>query len=210
MEPSTSAQAVPVERRCPICQTKVAAGEPVVECPECRTEHHADCWEENGGCAIYGCPRVPPTEARNALEIPMGYWGQERKPCPRCGESIAAAAIRCRQCGAAFESQRPVNRTEYEEQLEIRARSPAVRRQTWWLIVWAVIPLTAWIAALWGIPWYRKHRPDLLVLPAIYGALARIALGVAIGQCALFVVILAWYSIAHAAAVAAAACGGAS
>jgi hypothetical protein len=24
-------------------------------CPDCELVHHLDCWEENEGCAVYGC-----------------------------------------------------------------------------------------------------------------------------------------------------------
>jgi hypothetical protein len=40
---------------CPYCQTPIAQGEEEVHCPACRTPHHRQCWQENGGCAVYGC-----------------------------------------------------------------------------------------------------------------------------------------------------------
>lgn len=30
-------------------------GPPLATCPACSTLHHQDCWNYNGGCAIYGC-----------------------------------------------------------------------------------------------------------------------------------------------------------
>ena len=41
---------------CPFCQTKVLEGEQYLTCPSCKTPYHADCWEHNNGCAVYGCP----------------------------------------------------------------------------------------------------------------------------------------------------------
>ncbi len=38
---------------CPVCNTTLE--EPLHKCRECKTYHHADCWEYNNGCAIYGC-----------------------------------------------------------------------------------------------------------------------------------------------------------
>lgn len=32
-------------------------------CPACRTPHHRDCWEENGGCTVFGCSAAPVEEA---------------------------------------------------------------------------------------------------------------------------------------------------
>jgi hypothetical protein len=40
---------------CPYCQTPIAEDEEEVHCPACRTPHHRQCWQENGGCAVYGC-----------------------------------------------------------------------------------------------------------------------------------------------------------
>lgn len=40
---------------CPYCQTPVAASAQFVTCPACRTPYHPDCWQENRGCAVYGC-----------------------------------------------------------------------------------------------------------------------------------------------------------
>src|SRR5512138_2081358 len=89
---------------CAICQSSLEPPSELTRCPECQSAYHADCWQENGGCAIYGCAQVPATEGRAALEIPAAYWGQEEKPCPACGRQILAAAVRCRHCGATFAS----------------------------------------------------------------------------------------------------------
>jgi len=43
------------ENLCPYCQAPVPGGLPVTNCPVCGTPHHAECWHENGGCAVYGC-----------------------------------------------------------------------------------------------------------------------------------------------------------
>lgn len=40
---------------CPYCQTPIVAGEEMVICPQCKTPHHAECWRDNRGCAVYGC-----------------------------------------------------------------------------------------------------------------------------------------------------------
>jgi TM2 domain-containing membrane protein YozV len=49
---------------CPYCRTEVGLGEPgVTLCKGCSTPHHADCYEENGGCTIFGCSEAPAEEA---------------------------------------------------------------------------------------------------------------------------------------------------
>lgn len=40
---------------CPYCQTPIATDADGIRCPACRTPHHRQCWQENGGCAVYGC-----------------------------------------------------------------------------------------------------------------------------------------------------------
>lgn len=59
--PGIPAQEVAVARAihnvgfCPYCQTPVQAGVEYVTCPACKTPYHSDCWQENNGCAVYGC-----------------------------------------------------------------------------------------------------------------------------------------------------------
>jgi hypothetical protein len=40
---------------CPYCQSPITEDEEHVRCPACHTPHHRSCWQENGGCAVYGC-----------------------------------------------------------------------------------------------------------------------------------------------------------
>ncbi len=80
---------------CPYCSFPVRRGDPLVTCPACRARYHADCWRENGGCAVYGCHGAPganrpeqrgddrafqpfppvvetgPTEPRNPPQVPV-------------------------------------------------------------------------------------------------------------------------------------------
>jgi hypothetical protein len=51
-------------RVCPYCRFALKPGAEVIECGGCRAPHHADCWSDNGGCAMMGCVGGPaPTEA---------------------------------------------------------------------------------------------------------------------------------------------------
>lgn len=34
-----------------------------IRCPVCHTPHHQDCWDENGGCTVFGCSAAPVEEA---------------------------------------------------------------------------------------------------------------------------------------------------
>jgi hypothetical protein len=42
-------------RACPFCKDEIATTAVRIECATCGTWHHATCFEENGGCAVFGC-----------------------------------------------------------------------------------------------------------------------------------------------------------
>jgi hypothetical protein len=46
-------------RSCPYCRFTFKAGIPLIDCPACHAPHHADCWTDNKGCAVLGCPAAP-------------------------------------------------------------------------------------------------------------------------------------------------------
>ena len=47
-----------VLRECAICQTSVYPAEQTHKCDSCGLIFHAECWQENFGCASYGCEQV--------------------------------------------------------------------------------------------------------------------------------------------------------
>ena len=142
----------------------------------------------------YGCSQVPAVEERRAIEIPVSL-GQGNKKCPKCGREILAAAMRCRHCSATFESARPQDAEEFQQRTELAQRLPAVRRTVVWLFVCSVLTCLAPIGAVWGIVWYPAHREEIHALPALYGALCKIGLTVAIGQSIALVVLTLLYAL---------------
>jgi hypothetical protein len=40
---------------CPYCRFPLKQGAEVVVCSACAAPHHADCWHDNGGCAVFAC-----------------------------------------------------------------------------------------------------------------------------------------------------------
>lgn len=67
---------------CSYCGTEIGDGDTCIFCPECSMGYHAECWEENEGCATYGClrgkedtPKILPEAAAtfqaNSNGIPM-------------------------------------------------------------------------------------------------------------------------------------------
>ena len=149
------------DRLCAICQSPIEAYDVRTSCPECNAPYHADCWQDNGGCAVYGCSQVPPTEKLADVEIPVAYWGQENKPCPVCGNSILAVAMRCRHCGTMFDTARPQDQREFSQEAARKMRAPALQKTAVWVLILGLVPFTAPIGAIFGGIWYSMNRRGL-------------------------------------------------
>ena len=109
-----------VGRVCSICQNAMQPGEEACLCPECRSPYHRECWDEVGGCATYGCRQMPQA-AKPAEPGPRTEgWGDD-KVCPKCGQVIRSAALKCRYCKARFPSAVPMTSEEYREWRQQRA-----------------------------------------------------------------------------------------
>lgn len=103
--------------------------EVVTVCPSCATPYHTECFDENGGCATFGCanwvnaqgPGVPgavvapppqqqfqppPATVTAAAQVPVVPVGRQPSPpavrwnfCSQCGASLGANYEFCIQCG---------------------------------------------------------------------------------------------------------------
>jgi hypothetical protein len=186
-----------MEAVCAICQCPLGAEEVRTTCPDCSAEYHQACWQENGGCAVYGCASVPQVEQRRSIEIPVSYWGRESKPCPGCGKEILAAAVRCRHCGATFSSAQPEEADAFKMRSALEARLPGVRQSVVWLFVCSVLPCLAPIAGITGLIWYSTHRAEVEALPSLYTALCKIGIAVGLGQTVLLVLMALLYTVTH-------------
>ena len=50
---------------CPYCRMPFdEASPPRIFCTACGTPHHEDCYQENGGCTVFGCKRAPADEPK--------------------------------------------------------------------------------------------------------------------------------------------------
>jgi len=181
--------------RCSICMTELGPPGETTTCAACHTAYHRDCWDENRGCAVYGCSEVPPTEGLRAVEVASSYWGQEEKACPQCGATIRAAAIRCRSCGATFEAAQPEDQHAFSRRQDLSRRKPGLRRMAVALFVLGLIPCTAPFAGFTALFWTSANREDLKALPPIHAALARLAALIGIGQTFFAVIAVGLYAM---------------
>jgi TM2 domain-containing membrane protein YozV len=54
---------------CPYCNCAIdEAQESVQACAACGTRHHAECWQDNNGCTVYGCTAAPPDEPKLTVQ----------------------------------------------------------------------------------------------------------------------------------------------
>lgn len=66
--PDRIATAQDVGRPCPYCRFALKPGVPVHACESCGSVHHAECWADGRGCAVFGCPAA--TAAAAATQAP--------------------------------------------------------------------------------------------------------------------------------------------
>lgn len=52
---------------CPYCRATFESEDERISCEACATPHHADCYLENGGCTVFGCPRAPVDEPKISI-----------------------------------------------------------------------------------------------------------------------------------------------
>jgi hypothetical protein len=66
---------------CPYCRASIGEEDPSLACAGCGTLHHADCYEENGGCTIFGCSKAPADEPKLSVSAPeLLAYGMQTPP----------------------------------------------------------------------------------------------------------------------------------
>lgn len=82
------------EHICPVCCTKIENDDEVHICPHCGIYHHKECWDENQGCASYGCPSSPRHDGHDEASHSVDW-----KPCPWCHTLLPVKTMICSSCG---------------------------------------------------------------------------------------------------------------
>lgn len=101
-----------VGKICPFCKTAITEADTVTVCPACGIAHHTDCWNENHGCATFGCSQQNAAAGFcAACGAPMGggqaFCGKcgmpravpQRNVCGKCGSQLQAGQQFCNLCG---------------------------------------------------------------------------------------------------------------
>lgn len=78
---------------CPYCRMPFDESGPAkIYCTACGVPHHEDCYQENGGCTVFGCARAPADDPKlqvsqsdlNAsLQMPAPLQSQPMAPVPQ-------------------------------------------------------------------------------------------------------------------------------
>jgi hypothetical protein len=170
---------------CPICLTAMQAGEMVRRCPGCDQVHHDECWLEVGGCGTFGCQHAPTVDkSEQSPQASLTAWG-DTKDCPICGETIKSIALKCRYCGARFETVDPMTAADMRTQARETERLAGVKQSVVALFAVSLLgcaaPIIAIVAACYVIPkrqelakcgpLYKIMGWTSLVLSCIYSAL---------------------------------------
>ncbi|HOX06452.1 MAG TPA: RING finger protein [Planctomycetota bacterium] len=145
---------------CTVCQTTIATGEAATACPECRLAYHAECWQENGGCATYGCPAAPKTvkaAAPTGAEAARQGWGDTKK-CPYCGETIRAAALKCKFCNEVFATADPITTGDLRREQARKLERSTDRTKAVIYFVASMLSCGAPITAVIGGVWIFRDR----------------------------------------------------
>jgi len=76
-------------KTCPYCRFPLKSGITAESCDSCQTLHHQECWEEGGGCAVFGCANNAAT-ARSAAPPQQPQGVAPTATIPSVGPSAMA------------------------------------------------------------------------------------------------------------------------
>jgi hypothetical protein len=127
---------------CGVCQTPIMAGDEVVFCPADEQPSHAECWEHNGGCPIYGCTSAPHYDEATVQAL-GSQTGQADFHCPACRKLTKTSLLRCTCCGAPIALESAVSSLEYEDFVFHAKENQRLQPLVWTLLVAAATGVLA-------------------------------------------------------------------
>jgi TM2 domain-containing membrane protein YozV len=76
---------------CPYCRMAFdAASPPKIFCTACGMPHHEDCYQENGGCTVFGCKRAPADDPK--LQVSQSDLSAVSMPAQQYAPVVQQAA----------------------------------------------------------------------------------------------------------------------
>ena len=104
----------PGTTNCPVCCTEIQPDDEKIVCPDCKMPYHEDCWNDNNGCATYGCHSAgcldpPPFKVNVPADNDSTIHTVCSTPtsggiCPKCHARLVAGNTFCRSCGNEFKT----------------------------------------------------------------------------------------------------------
>ncbi len=178
-----------VGKLCAICQGPFVPGVQVVPCDACALPFHPECWQENGGCGTYGCTRMPKTvKAPSAGAAPSAGWG-DVKTCPQCRREIKSMALKCRWCGASFESVDPLTNADFRAAQASRTEMAGARTKALILFFLSLVGCIAPVMVFIDWFWVLTNRKTLRRIPGPHLVLGWAACAISTFYCLLWVLL---------------------
>ena len=142
---ATSSQPSTTNNNCPVCCTAIEQGDEVVVCPDCSMQYHKDCWNDNNGCATYGCKSAgclnpPPMTVDVTTDAPYSNpQGGGSIHCPHCNTSLEQGSTFCWSCGKEVNGNPEITMfTAFLKYGSCKGR--ASRKEYWlWTLFFAII-----------------------------------------------------------------------
>jgi hypothetical protein len=168
-----------MEKMCAIWQMLISPADETKACEKCHSKFHVECWDENGGCATYGCENAPAAVKDPGEELERrSFWGAKTKSCPMCGEILEVYAEKCKYCNESFEDVEPMTREEFKTKRTGRPGLIKENKGAVKVFIFGLLAITAPFNLFIGGKWYKENKEKLKEESPLHNLLAVIGLTV--------------------------------
>ena len=190
---------------CPYCRMPFdEASPPRIFCTACGMPHHEDCYQENGGCTVFGCKRAPADDPKlqvsqsdlSAVSLPVQQYAPVAQPyAPIAQQYTPTSQQPAVQQAAPVQGYQP---SRYSGPLGLSQAAAAAPAQAAAAMPIGAQPAYAYVQPISGATY--KSRTTYIVLGIFLGALGIHNFyagytGRAVGQLCLAVLTLGYLAI---------------